>query len=107
MDRPLDLSVFKRDGCAIDDHPKPYVKIEMANNQNVDGINMIRVGIDMFAVPTLLRRWATVIEGQLVRPGETPEMIVEEEGDGQNEAGGAPLRHGQLELGGGQNEALG
>ena len=104
MEKPLDLSLFRRDACASEDKPRAYVKIEMADNQNVDGIVMSRVGVDMFSVPTLLRRWATKIEEQLTRPGEVPEMVVEE--DGPHEAVRASLRNGESERGGGESPAV-
>lgn len=106
MERPLDLSVFRRDACALDDKPTAYVKIEMPDNQNVDGIRLVRVGVDLFSVPTLLRRWATKIETDLSRPGQVPEMIVEEDAPDADESRGPSVRNGNSERGGGASAAV-
>lgn len=94
---PLDLSQMGMNACAVSERPKPYVRYIWREER------LVRVecaGIRRDSVPTLTRRWVHIVESQLVRPGEVPEMIVGEE-ENAGEAGGTQVREGHAELGGG------
>lgn len=95
----LDLSKIGQNACAVTERPKPFVRYIYREER------LVRVecaGIRADSVPTLTRRWAHIVESQLVRPGEVPEMVVEQGADENgDQAGGPQVREVASELGGG------
>lgn len=91
----LDLSKAGANCCAVSERPRPFVRYLFREER------LVRVecaGVKQDSVPTLTRRWAHIIAGQLERPGEVPEMLVGPDGKAQDEAGRAPIRPGDAEL---------
>lgn len=88
----LDMQKLGANACAVSERPKPFVRYIFVEERLV---RVEHFGIGRDSIPTLTRRWAQIIESQLVRPGEVPEMIV---GEDENAAGGTQIREGDGQL---------
>lgn len=63
----------------LEDRRVPSITLRMPMPQNPSHVELVRDGVDLFAVPTLLRMWAARIEQSLVQGQEVPEEILEQE----------------------------
>lgn len=71
----------------IKDRKVPSLTIRMPYPHNPGMVEIVRDGLDLYAVPTLLRLWANRCEAELTGVGGIPEEVLGEED--------APVRGGE------------
>lgn len=69
----IDLSACGGNLALLDEEATKYIKIMMPLGTSPEAFELERVGIDLYAIPTLLRLWAGVIEARLTQGGQVEE----------------------------------